>query len=72
MVNKNMLAKIISMDLENNEFVYFINLCRCNKLIKSIFSQNSSTNVYGIFSYRFKSILHSHFVDDLTDFYPYI
>jgi hypothetical protein len=30
------MTKIISMDLENNVFVYFINLCQY-KLIKSIF-----------------------------------
>ena len=30
------MTKIISMDLDNNGFVYFINLCRY-KLIKSIF-----------------------------------
>ena len=30
------MTNIISMDLENNGFVYFINLCRY-KLIKSIF-----------------------------------
>jgi len=38
------MMKIISMDLENNGFVYFINLCRY-KLMKSIFSRNSNTKM---------------------------
>jgi len=61
------MTKIVSMDLENNGFVYFITLCRY-KLVKSIFYGIVTQFFFCIFSYRFKCILHGNFVDDLTDF----
>ena len=43
-----LMTKIISMDLENNGFVYFINICRY-KLINSIFSRNGNTKMFMVY-----------------------